>query len=64
MRPVMRTFPIATLFLCGICCLIFLGLATLRGEPSWDAVATWGYLPAARVWDGAYWASSRQRLFI
>src|SRR5213595_2102580 len=31
MRLVMRTLPIATLFLCSICCLIFLGLATLRG---------------------------------
>jgi GlpG protein len=26
------------------------------GEPSWERMATFGYLPADRVWEGAYWA--------
>jgi membrane associated rhomboid family serine protease len=52
----MRTVPIVTLIVAGLCGCIFLALATVRGEPSWDVLAQVGYLPPPRIWDGAYWA--------
>lgn len=30
-------------------------IAASGGQPSWESLATWGYLPPQRVWDGAYW---------
>ncbi len=46
--------PRATTALCAWCVVVFLGI-TAAGGPSWETLARWGYLPASRVWDGAYW---------
>jgi GlpG protein len=47
--------PPITLMLCVVCVAVFVGL-TVRGDgESWDRLGVWGYAPAERVWDGAYW---------
>jgi GlpG protein len=42
--------------LCGVCIVLFAAIAARGGQQSWDSLASWGYLPPQRVWDGAYWA--------
>jgi GlpG protein len=54
--PPKRHVPPVTVVLCGVCTVLFLGIAARGGQQSWESLATWGYLPANRVWDGAYWA--------
>jgi len=47
--------PPITSLLCALCVAVFIGL-TVRGDgQSWDRLGAWGYAPAERVWDGAYW---------
>lgn len=53
--PPKRRVPPVTLALCGACVLLFAAIAASGAEPSWDSLATWGYLTPQRVWDGAYW---------
>lgn len=54
--PPKRHFPPVTLALCSVCTVLFLAIAARGGQQSWESLATWGYVPADRVWDGAYWA--------
>jgi len=53
--PPRRHVPTITLVLCGVCIILFVAIAARGGQQSWDSLATWGYLPPQRVWDGAYW---------
>ena len=53
--PARYRTPIITLLLCGVCAFLFVGI-TSGGQQSWESLATWGYAPSQRVWDGAYWA--------
>ena len=48
--------PAITLLLCGVCVAVFLGLMSRGDDQSWDRLASWGYVPAERVWAGAYWS--------
>ncbi|HET6372027.1 MAG TPA: rhomboid family intramembrane serine protease, partial [Candidatus Polarisedimenticolia bacterium] len=48
--------PILTWAVCGICALVFAASSTLGDLNTWDAVSALGYLPAARIWGGEYWA--------
>jgi hypothetical protein len=50
-----RPFPPLTCALCAVCALLYLAIS-LSGTSSWEEVARWGYLPAERIWAGAYWA--------
>lgn len=52
----MRGVPIVTIAAGGLCVCIFLALALVRGEMSWEILAQVGYLPAPRIWEGAYWS--------
>ncbi len=46
--------PWVTIAAIAICVLIFVGINSEKAN-SWDAFSKWGYLPAARIWSGAYW---------
>jgi len=48
--------PMVTLLLCGACAVLFVAISARGTQPSWESLAAWGYLPAGRVWDGAYWS--------
>ena len=50
-----RPFPPVACAFCAVCALVFLAIS-LSGTSSWEDAATWGYLPAERIWAGAYWA--------
>jgi membrane associated rhomboid family serine protease len=53
--PPRRLVPI-TLAVCVVCASLFLLIGARGGKLSWESLAPFGYLPAERIWDGAYWA--------
>jgi membrane associated rhomboid family serine protease len=55
-RSARRPVPAITLLLCGICVAVFIGLMARGDDRSWDTLAVWGYVPADRIWGGAYWS--------
>ncbi len=46
----------ATVAACAASIIIFAGVSAVGPDPSWSQVSRWGYLPAERIWDGAFWA--------
>ncbi len=53
--PTKEPLPIVTLVLSGVCVLLFFGIASRGGTPSWDSLEAWGYLPPHRIWGGGFW---------
>ena len=48
--------PLLTAGACAICVALFIAITADGAGESWERLARWGYLPAPRIWDGAYWA--------
>lgn len=55
-RPESLASTWVTCLSCLVCIGIFLGLASRDDVESWSTLALFGYLPAASIWDGGYWA--------
>jgi len=51
-----KPLPFVTLALCVLCVVVSAGIWAEGATPSWATLAHWGYLPADRVWDGAWWS--------
>jgi membrane associated rhomboid family serine protease len=51
-----QRWPLITALACGIAIAVFVGLTIAGDDQSWEGLASWGYLPADRVWAGGYWA--------
>ena len=54
--PVKQVQTWITPLLLMICIGIHIGLLMRDDRESWEALARFGYLPAARVWEGGWWA--------
>ena len=48
--------PWITVAIVTLCIGIFLALTAEGSDGSWESLSKWGILPAAAIWDGAYWA--------
>ena len=48
--------PVVTFLICAICIAVFAGLTVRGDDQSWDRLGGWGYVPAERVWSGAWWS--------
>lgn len=51
-----QRWPVVTALACGIAIAVFIGLTTRGDDQSWQGLGAWGYLPADRIWAGAYWS--------
>jgi rhomboid protease GluP len=45
-----------TLLACAVAVVITFGIMAGPSAPDSEQMARWGYLPAERIWDGAFWA--------
>jgi GlpG protein len=49
-------WPKLTPIACSICVLVFIGLAMLGDNPTYEQESRWGYYPDIDIWQGKPWA--------
>jgi len=50
-----QRFPVVTLLACAACILVFIGLSLEDDTKNWATLSKWGFFPANRIREGAYW---------
>jgi membrane associated rhomboid family serine protease len=50
-----QRYPVMTVVFCGICVVVFFGLANEPNANSWEALEKWGYFPPDKIRAGAVW---------
>ena len=56
MPALKQRYPVATLFVCAICVVVFVGLLNAPNSSSWEALEKWGCYPANKIRSGGVWA--------